>query len=163
MSIHPKIMKSAVLFFVLLINSCSENSKQGSKTTSTVTYTSNDTVPLVRKQVSKVPVASYMIPINNPLLHQYFGVKIYETPLTFQYILRMEYEGMKETDTLKIPNFGTWPIVKIKKGPEKLSCIIGFLDKEKRFKEYKKLLAKDNKLKLIVLKSYAVGVYSNTK
>ena len=153
----------AALFFVLLLNSCSENSKQGSKTASTVTYTSNDTIPIVRKQVSKAPVASYMIPINNPLLHQYFGVKIYETSLTFQFVMRMQYEGMIETDTLKIPNFGTWPIVKIKKGPEKLSCIIGFLDKEKRFKEYKKLLAKDNKLKLIVLKSYAVGAYSSTK
>ena len=120
-------MKYAALFFVLLINSCSENSKQQSKvTTPAVTYTSNDTIPIVRKHVSKTPVASYMIPINNPLLHQYFGVKIYETPLTFHYLLKMQYEGMIETDTLKIPNFGTWPIVEVRKGPEKLSCIMDF-------------------------------------
>lgn len=157
-------MKNTVLFFVLLIISCSDNSKQQSKmTSSTAAITSNDTIPVVRKQVSKSPVASYIIPINNPLLYQYFGVKIYETPLTFQYLLKMQYEGMIETDTLKIPNFGTWPIVQSRKGPEKLSCIIGFLDKEKHFKEYKMLLAKDNKLMLIVLKRYGVGVYSSTK
>lgn len=157
-------MKYTWLFFVLLINSCSENGKQKNETTpSPATYTSNDTIPIVRKQISKSPVASYMIPINNPLLKHYFGVKIYETPLTFQYLLKMQYEGMIETDTLKIPNFGTWPIVKIKKGREKLSCIIGFLDKEKQFREYKMLTARGNKLKLIVLKSYSVGVYRTSK
>lgn len=158
------IMKYPVLFFVLFIYSCSGNNKQQSKTSSPAApYTSNDTIPIARKQVSKSPVASYIIPINNPLLHQYFGAKVYETLLTFQFLLTMRYEGMIETDTLKIPNFGTWPIVQIKKGPEKLSCIIGFLDKEKNFKEYKMLSARDNKLKLTVLKRYGVSVYSSSK
>lgn len=75
----------------------------------------------------------------------------------------MQYEGVLETDTLKIPNFGTWPMVQVIKGPEKMSCVIGFLDKQKHFKEYKKLLAKDNKLKLLVLKRYGVGLYNHSK
>jgi len=162
--LNKLMMKYIVLFFALLIISCAENGKQQNETSSSPdTVTSNDTIPIIRKKVNKSPVASYMIPINNPLLHQYFGVKIYETPSTFQFLLRMQYEGMIETDTLKIPNFGTWPIVQVNKGPEKLSCIIGFLDKEKHFKEYKMLLAKNDKLKLIVLKRYAVGVYSSSK
>lgn len=154
-------MKYCLLFFLLLPTSCSENSSQ--QNAPRVTVTSNDTVPIVRKQVNKRPVASYMIPINNPLLQQYFGVKIFKTPLTFQYFLKMQYEGMIETDTLKIPNFGTWPVVKVIKGKEKMSCIIGFLDKEKNFKEYKMLVAKDNKLKLVTLRRYGVGVYQDTK
>lgn len=157
-------MKYAALFLVLLINGCSENgTNQNQKDTSAVTNISNDTIPIIRKQVNKTSVASYIIPINNPLLHQYFGVKVYETPLTFQYLLKMQYEGMMETDTLKIPNFGIWPTVEVNKGPEKLSCIIGFLDKEKRFREYKMLAAKDDKLKLTILKRYAAGVYSTSE
>jgi hypothetical protein len=152
-------MKYTLLIFVLLIHSCAGNDKQKSKTESSSTYITNDTIPEVRKQVSKSPVASYMIPINNPILKRYFGVKVYETPLTFQFLLKMQYEGMIETDTLKIPNFGTWPIVQVKKGPGKLSCIIGFLDKDKKFREYKMLTAKGDKLKLKVLKSYSVGAY----
>lgn len=94
---------------------------------------------------------------------QYFGVKVYETPFTFQYLLEMQYEGMIETDTLKIPNFGTWPVVEVHKGADKLSCIIGFLDKQKSFKEYKMLSAKGDKLSLVTLNRYGVGVYSSSK
>lgn len=157
------IMNYTVLFIVLLIYSCSGNSNQQSERPSSASFTTNDTIPVVRKQVRKSPVASYIIPINNPLLHQYFGVKVYETPLTFQFLLKMQYEGVMETDTLKIPNFGIWPVVQVNKGPQKMSCIIGFLDKQKQFKEYKMLLAKDNQLKLLVLKRYGVGVYRNTE
>lgn len=156
-------MNYIILFFVLLIYSCSGNSNQQTKTASSAEITTNDTIPVVRKQVRKSPVASYIIPINSPLLHQYFGVEVYETPLTFQFLLKMQYEGVLETDTLKIPNFGTWPTVQVSKGPEKMSCIIGFLDKQKQFKEYKMLLAKDDKLKLLVLKRYGVGIYRNTE
>ena len=157
-------MKYTVLFVVLLAFGCSGNpGKENNASSASAANISNDTIPVTRKQVSKSPVASYMIPINNPLLHQYFGAKVYETPSTFKYLVKMQYEGMIETDTLKIPNFGTWPVVQIKKGPEKLSCIIGFLDKEKRFREYKMLSATNDKLKLTVLKSYAVGVYSTAK
>jgi hypothetical protein len=123
------------------------------------TYVTNDTVPEIRVIVSKKPVADYTIPINNPLLQQYFGVRIYETRHTFQYLLKMQYEGMIETDTLKIPNFGTWPAVVVKPGKEKLSCIIGFLDKGRNFKEYKLLTAKGNNLKLKTLHHYFVGGY----
>lgn len=152
-----------MLFFVLLVYSCSPKSNQQSEKSASVSITSNDTIPLIRKQVSKSPVASYIIPINNPLLHQYFGVKVYETSQTFKFLLKMQYEGVLETDTLKIPNFGTWPMVQVINGPEKMSCVIGFLDKQKHFKEYKKLLAKDNKLKLLVLKRYGVGLYNHSK
>jgi len=157
-------MKSTILLFVIAMTACTGGNKQtGNATDSVVAYALNDTIPLTRKQISKVPVASYMIPINNPVLQQYFGVKVYETPFTFKYLLKMQYEGMIETDTLKIPNFGTWPIVEVHKGADKRSCIIGFLDKQKNFKEYKILSAKGDKLSLVTLKRYGVGVYSSSK
>jgi hypothetical protein len=47
----------------------------------------------------------------------------------------------------------------VKPGTEKLSCIIGFVDNQNNFREYKLLSAEDNNLKLTVLKSYAVSGY----
>lgn len=148
------------LFPVLLLTcflNCGEKQKNTSNGTSVI---SNDTIPQTRQSVSKKPVASYMIPIGNPRLEYKFGVNIYETEQTFKYLMRMQYEGMLVSDTLKVPNFGSWPIVEVKPGKEKLSCIIGFLDKKKEFKEYKMLSIKNDQLELTVLKRYGVGVYS---
>ena len=114
-------------------------------------------IPELRTAVSKNPVASYLIPMGNPKLDRKFGVEIYETPYTFKYLLVMQYDGMIQTDTLKIPNFGSSPVVKVKPGTEKLSCIIGFLDKGNNFREYKMLSAQNDDLKLTVLKSYVVS------
>jgi hypothetical protein len=147
------------MFFLILI-SCSQNSERQNNGSHKTIKATNDTIPEVRKDVSDKPVASYMIPIGNPKLEYKFGVTIYETPQTFKYLMRMQYEGMVVTDTLKVPNFGIWPTVDVKPGKEKLSCIIGFLDKDKKFKEYKMLTIEENDLKLTVLKRYGVGVYS---
>jgi hypothetical protein len=147
-------------FFFLILLGCSQGSEQQKNGSGKTTNRTNDTIPELRKEINKDPVASYMIPIGNPALEYKFGVMIFETPQTFKYHMRMQYEGMVVTDTLKIPNFGIWPTVQVKPGKEKLSCIIGFLDKEKKFKEYKLLTVKDNDLKLTVLKRYGVGVYS---
>lgn len=129
----------------------------------TTTFVSNDTIPEIRTEVSKKPVASYWVPVGNPALQFKFGVDVFETRQTFNYLLRMQYEGMIVTDTLKLPNFGIWPQVQIQKGKDKTSCIIGFLDKKKEFKEYKLLTVQNDKLKLKVLKRYFVGVYRDTK
>ncbi len=149
-----------LLTILTLIASCNNHNKVadngGGPDTAFVT---NDTIPEIRPVVNKKPVASYMISINNPLLEQFFGVKVYETKYTFQYLLKMQYEGMIQTDTLKIPNFGTWPVVKVKPSKEKLTCVIGFLEKNKAFKEYKLLTARGDKLKLKVLHNYFVGSY----
>ena len=156
-------MKAAYYFIFLWLAACTNrNSVEPAPASDTTSYTSNDTVSEVRLKVSSKPVASYFVPINDPKLGYKFGVAIYETPLTFRYLMRMQYEGMRVTDTLKIPNFGIPPVVKIKQGNDKVSCIIGFLDQKKEFKEYKMLTLKGNQMKLIVLKKYSVGRYRNT-
>ena len=145
------------LLLIAFFAACSDTNEKGNKNISVI---SNDTVPALRKTVNKNAVASYMITIGNPALDYKFGVNIYETPETFKYLMRMQYEGMIVTDTLKVPNVGVWPKVVVKPGKEKMSCIIGFMDKKDQFKEYKQLTVKDNDLKLTVLKRYSVGTYS---
>jgi hypothetical protein len=157
-------MKYSYFFAAILFLACNRSNKlQSENAADTTSFVTNDTIPEGRTTVNKNPVASYIVPVGNPVLKQNFGVQVYETPLTFQYLLRMQFGGMIETDTLKIPNFGIWPVVQVRPGKEKLSCIIGFLDKKKEFKEYKMLTAKGNQMKLIVLKRYYVGVYRDTK
>ena len=72
----------------------------------------------------------------------------------------MYNDGTVQNDTLNIPDFGIWPVIKVNPGKEKLSCIIGFLDRNKEFREYKMLSEKDGQLALTTLKRYAVITYS---
>lgn len=144
----------------MIFTACNDKNElheeKGSQETEFVT---NDTIPEMRREVNKKPVASYLVPSQDKYLDHKFGVEVFETEKTFQYLLKMNYDGMKVKDTLKVPNFGTWPVIEVKPTKDKLTCIIGFLDKDKAFKEYKMLTAKGDKLKLKVLHRYYVGSY----
>ncbi len=118
-----------------------------------------DTIPKTREKISKTPVAVYEEKTDNPLNDWYFRVKVFETEKTFRYLMKMQYEEITGTDTLKLPNQGTWPTIDIRKGEDKYSCIVGFLDKDGQFKEYKKVYVKENVLKVKVLKSYVAYTY----
>ena len=50
------------------------------------------------------------------------------------------------------------PAVDIKKGDKRPSCIVGFLDNNKQFRESKLIYFEDNKIKAHVLKHYGVYV-----
>ena len=153
-------MKYYFFLLAIIIAGCNDKNKLHEQDASQETeFKTNDTIPEVRREVNKKPVASYLVPSKDKYLDYKFGVNIYETPKTFDYLLEMNYDGMKVKDTLKLPNFGTWPVFEVRPTKEKLTCIIGFLDKEKNFKEYKMLTAKGDKLKLKVLHRYFVGSY----
>lgn len=150
-------IKYICILFVILFSSCAEKNKSNSQ--SGQAALSNDTIPVIRKNVNKKAVAAYVIPMGDPKLDRKFGVEVYETPETFKFLLVMYHDGTIQNDTLTIPNFGTWPTVKINPGKEKLSCIIGFLDNKNEFLEYKMLYAKGDKLSLKTLKQYGVATY----
>ena len=156
----PTSMKYLCLFIVCAA-ACTGNSHQPQveKAADTTAFVSNDTIPMERAGVSRKAVASYFVPVGDPKLERSFGISIFETRHTFRYLMQMHYEAVQVTDTLKIPNFGTWPVVEVRQGKDKLSCIIGFLDQKKQFKEYKMLTAKGDKMKLVVLRKYDVGRY----
>lgn len=146
----------------LFMASCGNagNEKQASPQTADSANATADAaanIPLHRDSVNEAPVAQYKVKTDNPLNDWYFSVRLYETPNTFQYLIKLQYEEIKGEDTLKLPNFGAMPEPVIKEGPEKYSCIIGFLDKEKQFREYKKVYVKDGALSITALKHYAVS------
>ena len=124
-----------------------------------VAVSAADLIPEFRKEIKKEPITSYEEKTDNPLNDWYFKVSIFETPKTFHYLLKLQFEEINGTDTLKLPNFGTLPEPVIKKGDEKYSCIIGFLDINKKFREYKKVYVKNNVLKITAIKHYSVTTY----
>lgn len=155
-SFYMTYSKYLTLCLIVLLTGCAEKNKSNGKSTISV---SNDTIPAARNKVSKKAVAAYIIPMGDPKLDRKFGVEIYETPETFKYLLVMYHDGTIQEDTLTVPNFGIWPTVKVEPGKEKLSCIIGFLDKGNEFREFKMLAAKGDNLKLTILKQYGVSTY----
>ncbi len=131
--------KYLFLILIFIICGCSNNKK---------------TIPATRKNVNTKAVASYVIPIGDPKLDRKFGAEVFETPATFKYLLVMYFDGTTQNDTLAFPDLGIQPVVQIKPGTEKLSCIIGFLDDKNVFREYKMLAIKNNQLRLTTLKRY---------
>ena len=123
----------------------------------------NETIPLAREKVENSPVASYSEKVKDDLNDWRLAVDIYETKETFKFLMKIEYMVQEAEDTLTIPNFGIMPKVEIRKGPEKESCIVGFLDKQGEFKEYKLIALKDKQLKISTLKYYARARYKVSK
>lgn len=152
---------SLVFFFIIQFMSCAQPDKQDMKTAESESNKKPLTIviPQYRDTVSKEAIVQYQEKVENPLNDWYFSVKLYETPRTFHYLIKLKYEEILGEDTLKLPNFGTLPKPVIQKGNEKYSCIIGFMDKENQFREYKKVHVKDNHLKITTLKHYAVATY----
>lgn len=156
-----KISGIVFFFIVALFFGCSEPVKndinnQGSESNKKPLTI---LIPEYRDSVSKEPVAQHQEKVDNPLNDWYFSVNLYETPKTFQYLIKLKFEEIQGVDTLNLPNFGTIPRPVIQKGNEKYSCIIGFMDKDNQFREYKKVYVKNNHLKITALKHYAVAAY----
>lgn len=123
----------------------------------------NDTIPLTREKVEKSPVAAYSEKVKDELNDWRLAVDVYETPETFKFLMKIEYMAQQAEDTLTIPNFGIMPKVEVRKGPQKESCIVGFLDKQGEFKEYKLIALKDKQLKISTLKYYGRARYKVSK
>lgn len=147
------------LFTLSIIIACNNNSTDETTVEKKLV---TDTIALNRDSINKNPVASFHEKVNDSLLNDWaFDVKVFETKNTFSYLMKLQYEELTATDTLKIPNIGTEPIIEIHPDNNKYACIVGFLDKRKQFKPYKKISIHNNQLKVTVLNHY--GVYISVK
>ena len=147
-----------LLFGLLLlcaVTSCTnsstkENGSSDSTTSVSGLYDEN------RADVKKEAIASYDIPLKNNLNNWHFTVQLFETKKRFNYLLNMQYQEVSASDTIRFPNFGINPEPQIRKGSTDEECIIGFLDKEKKFREYIKVFVDNEQLRVKTLKQYAV-------
>ncbi|HSC52179.1 MAG TPA: hypothetical protein VLC98_01060 [Phnomibacter sp.] len=113
---------------------------------------------LVRENVQTNAVASYSKKVPNDLNDWHFNVNVFETKDRFVFNVKFQYEEIEGSDNITIPNLGIEPKVELRAGPEPYSCIIGFLDKDGTFKEYKKVYVVNDALKMTTLKQYTVTV-----
>jgi len=144
------------LFFAACQFHPNPNNSSGSDSASRQKYPS-DNIPEFRKEIKAEPVAEFRERTDNPLNNWYFLVRLFETEKTFQYRVTLQFEEIKGEDTLYFPNFGIPPKPVIRKGQDKYSCIIGFMDKDQKFREYKKVFMKGgNQLKIVTLNRYTV-------
>jgi hypothetical protein len=154
----------SVLYALIIFTSCKPGANQGpekrpSENKPGPVYPS-DRIPEYRKAVKSQAVAVYKERIQDPLNEWYFNVELFETPKTFHYLLKLQFEELRGEDTLILPNFGTQPKPVLKGGKEKYSCLIGFLDKKDSFREYKLVSVKEGReIKLSTLHHYAVDSY----
>jgi hypothetical protein len=164
--LRKKIMSRLFLLTLFILGiSCNNEYKQDSKTVSAKDSVAKQSQPvgvsLTRDVVNPKPVATFVKKVPDKLNDWKFAVSIYETKETFHYLMKMQYMELRADDTLKIPNFGTAPKVEIKQGSEPFSCIVGFLDKNNQFKEYKLVSIKDKNLSVHILRRYAVTTYES--
>lgn len=144
------------LFLLFACDQTKTNKEEAGMNDQKASVTLNESVPENRVNIKKESIASHVEKTDDPLNDWYFSVRLFETEKTFQYRMQLQFEEIRGTDTLKIPDLGIAPEPVIRKGEEKYSCIIGFLDKDKQFREYKKVHVKNNTLKVTSLKHYAV-------
>jgi hypothetical protein len=110
--------------------------------------------PEFRTQVKKEPVAEYQE--KRGRVEGDFDVKLYQTSKTMAFRVDVDYEGMPGSDTIKLPDLGTEPQPVLQKGTAKHSCVIGFLDNDKNFREFKLVHAKGDELKITTLRHWVV-------
>lgn len=151
--------KYCYLLSLVLLFACNKKKESEGTKESSMTVL-NDTIPTVRKVVSKTAVASYseVVKDKDNLNDWKFAVDVFETEETFQYKVKIKYKELDADDNLTVPNFGIQPKVKIEKGEEALSCVIGFLDKDGAFKEFKRVEVIGDQLKIRQTKGYGRNV-----
>ncbi len=134
---------------------CNNSNGPGAGTdSSSVSITS--TISPERTVIKPEPIASYRYAIPNDLNAWDFKVSLKETSRRFDYVLEMQYQEMTGMDTISFPNFGFEPEPVIKKGTNNLECLVGFLDKEKKFRDYLKVFVDGDRLRVKTLKQYSV-------
>ena len=144
----------------IIIASCNSKTQTNNSTPvkkdSVVVKSVTQTISLTRDTIDKNPVVTFLKKVPDELNDWKFAVNVYETKQRFRYLMKIQYEELRAEDTLKIQNLGIEPTIQIKPGSEPFSCIIGFLDKENQFKEYKLVSVKDNSLSIHILHRYGV-------
>jgi len=144
-----------ILAALFALASCNQHQSQEPET-KTTSERSSEIISEERDNVQSAAVAAYEEKLDDALNDWRFSAKLFETKERFRYLLKMQYQEMAVTDTIKFPNFGMEPQPKIQKGQNKYECIIGFLDRDGKFREYVKVFVDDEQLRLKTLKHYSI-------
>lgn len=144
-----------LIVFSIFFFSCNRSKNKEPAPEDSIIY-STDKIAANRSSVHAEPIKTYTETIKSFATTDEFTVSLFETKQTFSYLVKINYQNLEAEDTLKVPNFGQMPSAEIKKGDKRPSCIIGFLDNNKQFRESKLIYFENDKIKVHVLKHYGV-------
>ncbi len=150
---------SYCLLIFIFIAGCNTNNENDGKDSVELKYKN---ITETRASVNFLPIKMYSEVMKSFETNDTFKVNLYETKQTFKYLIKINYKQLDAEDTLRIPNFGINPLIEIKKGDKRPSCIVGFFDEHKQFRESKMVSYEDSEIKIHVLKHYAVTTYQDT-
>lgn len=152
----------SALLLCVMFTACNLSGKDAASTDEAIADSTQappeTALSLIREQVDTKPVAQYSTKVADDLNDWYFKVQLYQTTQRYAFRVFMQYQEVTGEDVINIPNLGTEPKVELRPGSKKYSCIIGFLDKEGTFREYKEVSVQNESLKMTTLKSYTVTV-----
>lgn len=156
------MIKRKLLYCSIIILSIAGCNAHNNNTSSESVVLKYKHIPHVRSSVNNNAVKIYTETVKSFETTDSFKVALYETKNTFDYLIKINYKQLDAEDTLRIPDFGIAPSVEIEKGDKRPSCIVGFLDEYKQFRESRLIYFEDDKIKVHVLKHYAVTTYQDT-
>ena len=119
-------------------------------------------VPLQRTTVKTTPIATFAGKVTPNSGEYPITVQLFETKQTHQFLLVIKQLKDVHKDTVTIPNLGTMPRIQLQPGTSSNSCIVGFLDNKNNFKPYKAVIATGLRIRVKVLKRYAVYTQTTT-
>ena len=129
---------------ILSFISCNEHNINTNKDSVALKYKN---IPQQRTSINDNPVKMYTEIIKSFETTDTFKVALFETEQTFKYLIKINYKQLDAEDTFRIPDFGINPVIEIKKGEKRPSCIIGFFDEHKQFRESKMVSFEENEFK----------------
>src|SRR5690606_25935443 len=112
--IHKLLPAVLIMIFLSCANNESKGrnaSESGIEDSTAISSAEELTGEIAEKRaiVKKEPVAEFSVKTDDPLNDWYFSVRLYETPVTFHYLVKLGFEEIQGEDTLKLPNFGIMP------------------------------------------------------
>jgi hypothetical protein len=110
-----------------------------------------------RTTVSADPVKVYEEPVGDSLNPTWkFKVELFEQKQSLKYHVKFQYKEVTGEKIFSYPNLGFMPKPELKKGPDPLSCIIGFYDADSTFMELRIVKVENDNLVYRHLKEYQV-------
>ena len=135
-----------LLFSILTLSFIACNNK----TAKTEPYTKE------RATVKSGPVITYTESTSNNDSTKTLKVELFEQKESLKYEVKFSYNGTNGEKIFSYPNLGFMPKPGLKKGPNPMSCIVGFYDADSVFMDLRLIAVENGNLMYRHLKEYQV-------
>ncbi len=122
-------------------------------------HSASKSISSVRKVVKQDAVDNFSKKVPDSLNDWSFAVDAFETKSTFNYLLKIKYKEIRVSDSIRLPNFGIEPQIKLTEGKEPFSCLVGFIDKKGTFRDMRKIFIENDQLRIKSTHHYKVTAY----